>query len=115
MVRYSQIGDRPGEEEIAANMMPFWVYLTATLILLCINIGVAIVVTDVEVILSFIGSVAKSIINFLLPGLFYLITARKSPNLNPPRWKKAITIAYAGYGVVMGIFCTIMKIIDLTK
>ena len=95
--------------------MPFWVYLTATLVLLFINIFVAIVVQDVEIILSFIGSVAKSIINFLLPGLFYLITASKSPKLNPSRWKKALTVAYSGYGVIMGIFCTAMKIIDLNK
>lgn len=48
-------------------------YLSITLALYALVIFMSCVIDDVEIVIKFIGSMANSILNFVLPGIYYYI------------------------------------------
>jgi hypothetical protein len=99
----------------AAVLLPWHVYYIATLTLYGLNILGAIFIHDVELITGFIGSVSCSILNFFLPGIYYVMTARKNNSLNPPTWKIICASIFAAYGLIMGLVCTVLRIVTLVE
>jgi len=45
------------------------------------NIVVAILVPKIEILIGFVGSLSTTVLNAILPGLFYIITSKKNIKL----------------------------------
>lgn len=101
------------DTEGAAALLPNWIYATATLCLYLFNVVGAIFVSDVEVVVGFIGSISCSFLNCVLPAMYYIMTARRKPELQ--RNKTVLVLAYllAIYGCIMAVMCTGMRIVEL--
>lgn len=98
-------------EREVADILPVWLYVTSTLVLFAGNVIGAIFISEVEDISGLIGGMSCSMLNFFLPGLFYIITAR-NPNtsLKPATWQLVIAGLYSTYGLLVGTLCTVFRI-----
>ena len=61
----------------AHMLLPNSVYYPVTLILFGAVVGTACIISDVESVIKYIGSLGNSILNFLIPGICYFIIMRK--------------------------------------
>lgn len=93
----------------SADLLPNWIYYTVTLIAYGLVIVAACVITDVEIVIKFIGSAANATLNVTFPGLFYFIIMRKF-KINVPKWELILAFLLFLYGFIMGIFLTAINI-----
>jgi hypothetical protein len=64
-------------------------------------------IEDVEIVIKFVGSLANSMLNFTLPGIYYFVIMRKYKALKPGHgWKAWLALLFGLYGLVMGIILT---------
>jgi hypothetical protein len=105
----------PPNNNGVADLIKPWIYYTSTLILYGLNIIGAIWINSTEDISGFIGSISCSLLNFFLPGVFFLVAARKNAGFNPPMWKKTIALCFSLYGITMGLMCTTVRVITLIQ
>ncbi len=104
------------EQKGPAYMIPPWMYYVSTLALYGINILGAIFIHDVEIVIGFIGSVSCSLLNFFLPGMYYVMTARKETNgLKPSTLNLVCAALFATYGIAMGLLTTTLRIVALVQ
>uniref|UniRef100_A0A7S3KD13 Amino acid transporter transmembrane domain-containing protein n=1 Tax=Euplotes crassus TaxID=5936 RepID=A0A7S3KD13_EUPCR len=90
---------------VGVDQLPKWVYYTVTLLSYGAVVAASSFITDAEIVLKFIGSVANALLNFTLPGLFYFVIMRRY-NVVKKRWKIYLALALAIYGALMGIILT---------
>ncbi|KAJ2657725.1 hypothetical protein IW148_005025 [Coemansia sp. RSA 1199] len=86
-------------------------HISITFTLLLLSYLVAMSVTSLDLVLSFVGSTGSTSISFILPGVFYYKMHRNS------RWTrmKIISVLLATYGVFVLVFClgaNILRIVN---
>ncbi|KAI8353321.1 transmembrane amino acid transporter protein-domain-containing protein [Blakeslea trispora] len=86
-------------------------YFTMTTVILIASYLVAITVTELDLVLSFVGSTGSTTISFILPGLFYYKIHQNGP------WdrSKIIAILLALYGTFVMTVCLTFNIMRLTN
>ena len=84
------------------DMIPNWLYFLVTLPAYALVIFWAWVIPDVEIVINFVGSIGNSILNFIIPGIFYFIIMKNVEK----KWKIYLALVFAIYGFVMGSFWT---------
>lgn len=98
--------DGTPEPQAAHDILPNSWYYIVTLLLYAGVLTASCLIEDVEIVIKFIGSLANSMLNFTLPGVFYYIIMTKYEVIVKQRWKLYFALALALYGLVMGIGCT---------
>jgi hypothetical protein len=66
-----------------AERMPAGIYFPQTIGLFILQMLMALLIDDITIIFGFFAAISESTINFILPGLFYLIShkvVKKRPN-----------------------------------
>ncbi|GAN08829.1 amino acid transporter [Mucor ambiguus] len=86
-------------------------YFAMTTSILILSYIVAITVTELDLVLSFVGSTGSTTISFILPGLFYYKIHENDP------WKpgKIIAVLLASYGIFVMTVCLTFNIMRLTN
>ncbi|KAI8370122.1 transmembrane amino acid transporter protein-domain-containing protein [Choanephora cucurbitarum] len=86
-------------------------HFAMTTVILIASYLVAITVTELDLVLSFVGSTGSTIISFILPGMFYYKLHQNSP------WHstKVIAILLAVYGTFIMTVCLTFNIMRLTN
>ncbi|CAO3650435.1 unnamed protein product [Mucor fragilis] len=86
-------------------------YFAMTTSILILSYVVAITVTELDLVLSFVGSTGSTTISFILPGLFYYKIHENDP------WKpgKIIAVLLASYGIFVMTVCLTFNIMRLTN
>ncbi|KAL7418940.1 hypothetical protein Q5752_006624 [Cryptotrichosporon argae] len=90
--------------------MPFHKYVGFTIGILVAGFIIAMLVDELEVVLSFVGSTGSTIISFILPGIFYFRLFRD--DRGPTKW---FALALAVYGVAVMVFCLTFNIVKLSR
>ncbi|KAJ1948680.1 hypothetical protein IWQ62_006858, partial [Dispira parvispora] len=82
-----------------------------TLLILTLSYLVAISVSQLDLVLSFVGSTGSTVISFILPGLFYYKLHQRS------RWSffKIMAVLLVIYGFLVMTICLTFNIIRLFK
>ncbi|KAG1048334.1 hypothetical protein G6F43_009270 [Rhizopus delemar] len=86
-------------------------YFAMTTAILIASYIVAITVTKLDVVLSFVGSTGSTTISFILPGLFYY----KIHQNDPWRLGKAISVILAVYGILIMVFCLTFNVLRVVN
>ncbi|OZJ04443.1 hypothetical protein BZG36_02797 [Bifiguratus adelaidae] len=76
-------------------------YVVMTTGILAASYALAITVTRLDLVLSFVGSTGSTIISFILPGLFYY----KLHESDPWTWRKVVSVYLATYGCLVMLVC----------
>ncbi|RCH79389.1 hypothetical protein CU098_000541, partial [Rhizopus stolonifer] len=97
-----------GKEKAERSVFKYFAMTTTILILSYI---VAITVTKLDVILSFVGSTGSTTISFILPGLFYY----KIHEQDPWRPGKIMAVVLSVYGLLIMAFCLTFNIMRITS
>ncbi|CAO3698701.1 unnamed protein product [Rhizopus stolonifer] len=97
-----------GKEKAERSVFKYFAMTTTILILSYI---VAITVTKLDVILSFVGSTGSTTISFILPGLFYY----KVHEQDPWRPGKIMAVVLSAYGLLIMTFCLTFNIMRITS
>ncbi|CAO3656923.1 unnamed protein product [Mucor hiemalis] len=86
-------------------------YFAMTTTILILSYVVAITITELDLVLSFVGSTGSTTISFILPGLFYYKIHENDP------WKpgKIIAVLLALYGIFVMTVCLTFNINRLTN
>ncbi|OBZ87873.1 Vacuolar amino acid transporter 5 [Choanephora cucurbitarum] len=86
-------------------------HFAMTTVILIASYLVAITVTELDLVLSFVGSTGSTTISFILPGMFYYKLHQNSP------WHstKVIAILLAVYGTFIMTVCLTFNIMRLTN
>ena len=102
-------------EKEVADLLPPWIYYTATILLFGFNVAGAIWIEEVEHISGIIGGLSCAMINFLLPGLFYWKVSKMRNSLNPKRWKIILAWVFSIYGLVFGVMSVVLRIVSIIQ
>jgi len=100
---------------LAYKDMNMCYYLTATLIYYGIQMGGAIIVTDVSTIFDFASAIAITALAFIFPGLFYLkaeakYLGNKPKDHNSHRW--AVFFIVTGiFNFCLGMFSAVYNVV----
>jgi len=94
-------------------LLPWYLYYFPTLALFAMNIIVAILVPKIEILIGFVGSLSTTVLNAILPGIFYIVTSKKNQKLQAPRYMLLLAGLLSIYGLAMSIISTTMRIINL--
>lgn len=84
-------------------------FLLTTAIVVCSYL-VAITITQLDVVLSFVGSTGSTTISFILPGLFYF---KIFQNDHWYHWKRIVSLFLAIYGALVMCICLSFNIMRL--
>ena len=77
-IEIDELADSHQAENAAAHLLlPNSIYYPVTLALFFMVVGTACIISDVESVIKYIGSLGNSILNFLIPGICYFIIMRK--------------------------------------
>ncbi|KAL7411742.1 transmembrane amino acid transporter protein-domain-containing protein [Mrakia frigida] len=88
-------------------------YIALTVGILLGGLIIALLVDDLEIVLSFVGATGSTTISFILPGLFYFSLFRRVPGTSPLlKWGSA---ALAVYGICVMCFCLTYNIIKVSQ
>lgn len=93
-----------GEETSAAKIaerMPSGIYYPQTIGLFILQLLMALLIDDITIIFGFFAAISESTINFILPGLFYLIShklVRRRPSI------AGVVGSYLYVGIGIGLF-----------
>ncbi|KAI9249639.1 transmembrane amino acid transporter protein-domain-containing protein [Sporodiniella umbellata] len=84
-------------------------YFAMTTTILILSYIVAITVTKLDVVLSFVGSTGSTTISFILPGLFYYKIHQKDP------WRpgKIMAVILSVYGLLIMTFCLTFNVMRI--
>lgn len=99
------LADVENDVETGTDLLPNWIYYTTTLILYGLIVATSCFLSDAEMVLKFVGSMANAFLNFTFPGLFYFIIMRRY-KVGKQWWKLTLALSLAIYGTVMGMFLT---------
>ena len=88
-------------------------YYIPTLCLFAMNIIVASLVPKIEILIGFVGSLSTTVLNAILPGIFYIITSKKNKKMNAPKHILLLASLLSIYGLAMSIISTTMRIVGL--
>ncbi|GMK58922.1 hypothetical protein CspeluHIS016_0603640 [Cutaneotrichosporon spelunceum] len=88
--------------------MPFKKYVGFTVLILVAGYTIALLVDELDIVLSFVGSTGSTIISFILPGFFYFRLYRDQPGAT--KW---CALALGIYGIAVMTFCLTNNIVKL--
>lgn len=77
------------------------------------NIIVAILVPKIEILIGFVGSLSTTVLNAILPGIFYIIVSKKNKKLQAPTYMLLLASLLSLYGLIMSVVSTTMRIVNL--
>ncbi|KAI9281066.1 transmembrane amino acid transporter protein-domain-containing protein [Sporodiniella umbellata] len=83
--------------------------ILTTSILICSYL-VAITISQLDIVLSFVGSTGSTSISFILPGLFYFKIFQKDPWYH---WKRLVSLFLIVYGFLVMTVCLSFNILRL--
>jgi len=72
------------------------------------NILAAIYIEQIEVVIGFIGSLSCSVLNAILPGIFFIIVSKKNRKLKATQIELLLASLLSIYGLVMSVLSTTM-------
>jgi amino acid permease len=81
-------------------------HLIVTTIIIILSYLVAITISQLDLVLSFVGSTGSTTISFILPGLFYF----KLYSDKKWHWKRMIALFLTIYGVTVMTVCLTFNI-----
>lgn len=93
----------------ALDIHPPMKHYTTTTALVIGTFIIAISVSQLDLVLAFVGSTGSTAISFILPGLFYY----KLHQDKPWTWGKTIAAILAAYGVAIMSVCLTFNVIRL--
>ncbi|KAJ1983673.1 hypothetical protein H4R34_001144 [Dimargaris verticillata] len=100
-----------GSVRLPAGQQPMstMLHIGVTVALLILSYLVAISVSQLDLVLSFVGSTGSTVISFILPGVFYYKLHQRSP------WSvlKVAAVALAIYGTLVMVVCLSFNILRL--
>ena len=79
------------------------IYYTYTVGMWTLQIIMAILIDDITIIFGFFAAISESMLNFILPGLFYIYSCRVG-GVKPNKGWLVVSWLFVGVGV--GIFVT---------
>ncbi|KAG2757064.1 vacuolar amino acid transporter 5 [Suillus brevipes Sb2] len=91
------------EDHTVADMSPFK-HMLLTAAITGVGFVIAYFVDDLQMVLSFVGTVGSTTISFILPGLLFWKISRDDPSVSRTLNKAAL--ALAGYGCCVFVFCS---------
>ncbi|CAI2365066.1 unnamed protein product [Moneuplotes crassus] len=103
------LADQEINFETGSDFLRNLVYYSVTIFFYACLVFAAYIIKDVEVVLSFVGSISFSFLNFTIPGLFYFIIMRKH-QVNNSKLSLSLALLLSLYGLVAGIVLTAINL-----
>ncbi len=83
--------------------MPNTIYYSQTIGLFTLQMLLAVLIDDITIIFGFFAAISESVINFIMPGLFYIIS-HKIANKRPKFWALFGSYFYIAFGIGLFFF-----------
>ncbi|EQC34769.1 hypothetical protein SDRG_07577 [Saprolegnia diclina VS20] len=99
-------------KQLPSSVASTTVYRTTTLLLIVLILSAALFVPSVKIPLSIVGSVAGSLIIFIMPSLFYMLQLDDRPLLS---WRNLGPLLMLGTGICVGVLCFSMTMYKLRR
>lgn len=85
-------------------------FTALTVAIIVFGFAIAMVIDELEVVLSFVGSTGSTMISFILPGMFYFSLFRHEGGIT--KW---LALALSIYGMFVMVFCLSFNIYKLSN
>ncbi|EKM81692.1 hypothetical protein AGABI1DRAFT_111957 [Agaricus bisporus var. burnettii JB137-S8] len=105
--------DNGDGDEDNGRELPTWKFAVITAGILAAGFTVAFFVSDLRIVLSFVGSTGSTTISFILPGLLYWKLTRDDPSANKTlNWAAFVLMVY---GIFVFVFCLGFNVYEVVR